>query len=296
MNRFFILASLFFLAIPFLAAQGGQFEDDSFMPAFQPASDQFPLSVDESDEPDSGNWYEKLHWWKEAKRVYTVDIHDSMEQLKQIAQEYEEKKKTILAKAQQSVASLPVTAQVAEPLIASHLTDLKAQREKLMNDRMQDQGTAIAEIEDNEKILEMLKTDFENLTTLGSNLNEAIVTVFGKQIKESENYEERALEYFERIEKVLDDKKAHHYYDIVENSLENIRAIIQYLIGPLQIFIDDTAARVEVLVPKIKKSIEDLEKKDWLFVFLLNRKKPNKRRLLKKGRSSFEIRSCKKGS
>ena len=80
-------------------------------------------------------------------------------------------------------------------------------------------------------------------------------------MKECENYEERARENFERIEKVLNDKKAHHYYDIVENSLENIRAIIQNLIGPLQIFIDDTGVRVTALVPKIKKTLDDLEKK-----------------------------------
>ena len=90
------------------------------------------------------------------------------------------------------------------------------------------------------------------------------------------------LEYFERIEKVLDDKKAHHYYDTVENSLENIRAIIQYLIGPLQIFIDDTVIRFDALIPKIKKSIEELEKKGIQVRVLSEKEKAEQAALAKK--------------
>lgn len=180
------------------------------------------------------------------------------------------------------MASLPVTPQAAEPIIAAHLADLKSQRERLLENQTQDQRLAITEIEEQEKTLEALKQDFENLTTLVSHLEEALNVVAPKQVKECENYEERALEYFERIEKVLDDKKAHHYYDIVENSLENIRAIIQYLIGPLQIFIDDTIGRFDALIPKIKKTIEELEKKGITVRILTEQEKAEAAALAKK--------------
>ncbi len=285
MNKFFICIC----SIAIFSLQAAQFDDElQSVPAFNMGDQQFPLdfgaaqAAESEDEPDSGNWYEKLHWWKEAKRVYTVDIHDVMEQLKGIAQDYEAKKKTLLTKVHESVASLPVTPQAVEPIIAAHLADLKAQRERLLADQTQDQRLAITEIEDQEKTLETLKQDFENLTTLVSHLEEALNVVAPKQVKECENYEERALEYFERIEKVLDDKKAHHYYDIVENSLENIRAIIQYLIGPLQIFIDDTVGRFDALIPKIKTTIEELEKKGITVRILTEKEKAEAAALAKK--------------
>jgi len=215
---------------------------------------------EEVDELDSGNWYEKLHWWKEAKRVYTVDIHDAMEQLKHIQQDYENKKTTIVAKVEEAIKSLPVTIEAALGLINGHLTDIKTKREKMPEVQTDEQRMLISQIDEQEKALDLLKTDFEQLATVQSRLNEAVHDVFAKQVKECENYEEKALEYFEKIEKVLDDKKAHNYYDVVENSLENIKALIQYLIGPLAIYIDTMAGRAHTLIPKIKKQSDDLER------------------------------------
>lgn len=233
------------------------------MPSFSPDLMQQFGFADEAamgEESDSGNWYEKLHWWKEAKRVYTVDIHDAMEQVKKTAQDYEEKKKAILTKVNESIASLPVTPTAAQNLIQGFLADIKKKREQLTDTQNEDQLKAVSELDEEEKMLESLKTDFDQLQTIVSRLQEAF-DVAAKQVKECENYEEKALEHFERIEKVLDDKKAHHYYDIVENCLDNIRALIQYLVGPLQIYIDQIAIRADLLIPKIKKSLDELEKK-----------------------------------
>lgn len=279
-HRYFLACALLLLwCYPACA----QLQEDAMeLPATYEEPAEEKIAIESEEEPDSGNWYEKLHWWKEAKRVYTVDIHDIMEQLKQIAHDYEEKKKTILEKVQKSVATIPVTAQAAGPIIAQYLTDLRAQRDRLLEGPVPEQRETISFIDEQEKVLEILKQDFQDLQTLTSHLDEAYNQVFPKQIKECESYEERALDNFERIENVLDDKKAHHYYDIVENSLENIRALVQYLIGPLQIFIDDTAARIDVIVPKIKKSIEDLEKADIIIRILSEQEKAERAAMLKK--------------
>ena len=210
----------------------------------------------------------KLHWWKEAKRIYTGDIHDAMEQLKHISSDYETKKQTLLAKVQDKIKILAIEPQAAVTLINGFLADIKTQREKMPDVQNDEQRMAVSRMEEQEKALETLKSDYEQLIALQALLDEAFNEVLVKQVKECENYEERALDYFERIEKVLDDKKAHQYYDTVENSLDNIRALIQYLIGPLALYIDATVGRIEVLVPKMKKESEELERKG-IFVRIL---------------------------
>lgn len=233
-----------------------QFTDGLAMPAFNPDfMHHIPFASDRDmdDEIDSGNWYEKLHWWKEAKRIYTGDIHDAMEQLKHISSDYETKKQTLLAKVQDKIKILAIEPQAAVTLINGFLADIKTQREKMPDVQNDEQRMAVSRMEEQEKALETLKSDYEQLIALQALLDEAFNEVLVKQVKECENYEERALDYFERIEKVLDDKKAHQYYDTVENSLDNIRALIQYLIGPLALYIDATVGRIEVLVPKMKK-------------------------------------------
>jgi len=256
------------------------------IPAFSPEfmqqyglGDEMPMM--ESDEPDSGNWYEKLHWWKEAKRVYTIDIHDIMEQVKRTAQDFDEKKNVVFAKLNEAMGSIPVKPDVALGLIAGFLADIKKKRDQLTENLTEEQLKLISEWDEQEKALEGLKNDFEQLQTIQARLQESF-DLAAKQVKECENYEERALENFERIEKVLDDKKAHHYYDVVENSLENIRALSQYLIGPLQIYIDNIAGRAEQLVPKVKKAIQDLEAQGILVRVLTEKEKAEAEALAKK--------------
>lgn len=237
--------------------------------------------VENDEEPDAGNWYEKLQWWKEAKRVYTVDIHDAMEQLKTVSEQYADRKKNVLDHIDKGLALLPISIEAAQPLIEKHLADLKTKRELFADAQTQEQRMALSEIDEDEKALQTVKEDFSHLATLVSQMREAF-DVFAKQEKECENYEERALEYFERIEKTLDDKKAHHYYDIVENSLENIQSIIHYFIGPLNLFLDDALTRFDALIPKIKKGLADLEKRDIRIKFLTDKEKAEEAELEKK--------------
>ncbi len=217
---------------------------------------------EESEEPDSGNWYNKLHWWKEAKRVYTIDIHDAMEHVKSIERDYDERKKILLGAIETYYTSLPVKRGEAIPIIDSLLEDIKKRMEPVGDKQpTKEEQAQILQLQENQKTLTALRHDFDQFNTLVQRLNEAFNDVVPKEIKETQNYDEKALDYFERIEKVYDDQKAQGYYDIVENCLENIRAIIGYLIGPLQQFIDETWKKMQPLMPQIKSSIEDLEKK-----------------------------------
>ena len=236
-----------------------QFNED-YMRQFA-FDEEGPVHGDDSEEADSGNWYEKLHWWKEAKRVYTIDIHEAMEQLKGVTQHYEEKKKTVLARLSSLQSSLPVDPKTALGIVTTTLAEIKAKQEQVAVPQTDEQRKTASDLAEQEKALEALKTNFEHLQTLDARLKEALNDAYPKQVKECENYEEKALDYFERIEKVLDDKKAHQYYDIIENSLENIRSLISYLNGQLYQFIEQSSAMVEQLVPRIKKELEDLEKK-----------------------------------
>ena len=85
------------LLVLFNCGLAAQFNRPNMMGYPQPYGRGVPQESD--DEPDSGNWYEKLRWWKEAKRVYTEDVHDAMEQVRSLSASYDEKKETTLFRA-----------------------------------------------------------------------------------------------------------------------------------------------------------------------------------------------------
>ena len=234
-------------------------------PAFSlPQHAQFKnQGAEGADDSGSGNWYEKLHWWREAKRLYTIDIQAAMDHLKSIARSYDEKKKIFFEQLDKARKTLPVLAPQALPRIKVLLQELAAQQEQ--------------DPEDNEVLtkqynkLESLQKSFEHFSILSQRVEEAYVKVLLNQIKSAERYEEKALENFEKIENVFDDRKAHGYYQVVENSLENIRALIEYLAGPFYIFTEQVSARVLQLAPVIKASLTELEQ-EGIYVRVVSEK------------------------
>ncbi len=227
--------------------------DAASRPFSLPHHDQLQeQETDFSDESGPGNWYEKLHWWREAKRLYTIDIQAAIEHLKSISRSYDEKKKTFFEQLEKARKTLPVLAPQALPRIKTLLQELSAKQEQ--------------DHEENEIIvnqhnkLEALQQAFEQFSVLSQRVEEAYTKVLADQVKAAESYEEKALENFEHIENVFDDRKAHGYYQVVENSLENIQAIIAYLAGPFYAFTEQTGARILQLIPRIKTSLEALEK------------------------------------
>ncbi|MBA3752162.1 hypothetical protein H0X06_05235 [Candidatus Dependentiae bacterium] len=253
MNRCLILFSLWTVI--------GTMYGDLYSLSLPPQSQLKDGNFESSDDSSSGNWYEKLHWWREAKRLYTSDIQAAIEQLKAIAKSYEEKKKAFFTQLETSLKTLSVPAPQAVPRIKLLLQELAAKKEQ-----EPDESETITE---NSKKLEAVHQAFEQLSVLSRRLEDAYNKVLISQIKMGEQYEEKALENFEKIENVFDDQKAHGYYLIVENSLENLKAVITYLTGPLYSFTEQVGMRVLQTIPRIKASVEALEK-EGIYVRILS--------------------------
>ncbi len=252
------------------------------------------LTPENEDEPDSGNWYEKLRWWKEAKRVYSDDVHDAMEQVRSLAASFDQQKKELYSQLDAYYASIPVARDAAVGIINGYLDELKKELEGLPQAKeaqlKKEEREKIALLEGQTKTLDGLKETFEQLNTMVNRLHEAYDEVYVQQIRECDSYDERAHESYQRIEKVLDDEKAHYYYDLVENSLENIRAIIQYLRGPFSQFIGQAWAKIQELMPKIQTTIADLDKQG-IAVRVLTEKEKAEREALKKKKEEERMRS-----
>lgn len=221
--------------------------------------------ADESEEPDSGNWYEKLRWWKEAKGLYTVDIRSAMDELEVLNEEFETKKTEILTALDHYSAELPIKRQTAVHVIDDLINDLVKRQEAIAQERTRTQAQKnpeeSTELEEHQKMLNELKKDFEDFNTLYQRLKQTFEVVVPKQIQDAHDYNAGALAAYEGIEHTLDDKKAHRLFNEVENGLENIQAISSYLKGPLWSFIDKAWITAEQYMPKITKSITDLEDK-----------------------------------
>jgi len=221
--------------------------------------------ADESEEPDSGNWYEKLRWWKEARALYTVDIKAAIDELDILKEEFDSKKNDILLALDRYSAALPVKRQAAEHVIDDLLNDLIKRQEALAQERTRTQvkknTEETTELEVHQKMLNELRKEFEDFNILYQRLKQTFDVVIPAQIQNAHNFSARALAAYEAIEQTLDDKKAHRLFNEVENGLENIQAISAYLKGPLWNFMDKAWTTTEQLMPKITKSITNLEEK-----------------------------------
>lgn len=271
------LLILLFYSMP-LMGQFNPFNQMGLTGAMPPAA---PIR-EESDEPDSGNWYEKLHWWKEAKRVYTIDIHEAMEHLKIIEQEYDKKKQTLFGQLDTYYKSIPAERNAAPAILASLIEETKKELEPFEEPIKPEQQAQVTRYQDQLKTMEGLKSNVEQFNELIKRLEQAINNVFPQEMQSAHSYDKTALENFERTENVFDDEKAQNYFNVIENSLDNIRDITTYLVGPLQIFIDQVWGKIQILMPQLKKSIEDLEKQDIHIRVLSPKEKAERDELLKK--------------
>lgn len=238
----------------------------SSRPAMLPQQHLKDTSFEGIEDTTPGNWYEKLHWWREAKRLYTIDIQAAMEHLKNIARSYEEKKKSFFAQLEKARKSIPAEASQA-------ITRIKTLLEELATEQERDHDEEEIALQ---KKLESLQQNFEHFSVLSQRVEEAYTKVLTEQVKAAEQYEEKALSNFEQIEDVFDDRRAHEYYLIVENSLENIQAIITYLSGPFYLFTEQTTARVMQLTPRIKTALDELEEEGVYIRILSEEEKAEK--------------------
>ena len=210
-------------------------------------------------EPDSGNWYEKLHWWKEAQKVYNEDVQNALEQIATVEEDFKQRTTTLSEQHAAAMKALPTRKAEAAPLIAKELKRIEEDLE--LPKATQEEKAALEGLQ---KKLESLNTDFDQLVTLEQRFQEALTQTFSRQVAQTKRYAEQAKEAFEKIEKVLDERKARKYYKQVENSLENMRAATTYLIGPLQIFIDQSWTKLTQIMGRITETIQALEQEGIL--------------------------------
>lgn len=249
------------------------FEDDSSDidktesdEAFQdPDRPQAIIHADESDGPDSGNWFEKLKWWKEAKWLYTIDVTAAIGQLETISKDYKEKEKNILAALENYSSSLPIKRQTAEAFIDDLLATIQKRNEDLAQQQTKKQVRGMAkesaQLEENQKLLTQLKDNIKDFNIITQRLNQVFEQALVQQLAEAHQLDQKALIAYESIEKTLDDKIAQEKFNEVQNSHENIEAIIGYLEGPLNQFIGKAWEKAQQLMITIKTGIDELEKR-----------------------------------
>ena len=229
----------------------------------EPVPQQEPLLIalsDESDEPDSGNWYEKLRWWKEAKWTYTVDVFAAMEKLTSLEEAYKLRQNDMLTKISDYSASLPVKRQIAGEEIDDLIEDMVRRQNELAKEEPNRRDESQSdELEQQKKMLLGLKESFSQFNTLAERVKQVFDEIIPQQLADAKEYDEKALNAYQAIENILDDKKAEQLFNEVENSLENIKAIINYLKGPLDAFLDKAWAKSEETMPQIIADIQRLE-------------------------------------
>jgi DNA repair exonuclease SbcCD ATPase subunit len=211
------------------------------------------------EEPDAGNWYEKLQWWKKAKPAYER-VQQGITQLKALEKELSAQRDTFRKELEAFYASAQVQLKELEDAMQKALDALKTQQEAEPEVLTEEQRAKKVEIADRQKLLEQLKEDLDTVQSVSKGVEEAVSSIVPAQTKKAEQYEERALESFERIENVLDDQKAKQFYDTIENSGDNIEALVTYFRGPLRVYLDQSIAHLRQLLPKIRATIEELEK------------------------------------
>jgi hypothetical protein len=204
-----------------------------------------------------------------------------MEQVRATAEKIEGRKKGLLDQLESYFKTLPVTRIEASGIIKQLITELRKDAE-IAQMQPEKRQKEIQKSEQNIKSLETLQQTFEQLNTVAQRLEDAFNKVYPQQLAECERYDKRALEHYEKIDTVYDDEKAQQFFDIVENSLENIQAIQNYLAGPFSQFLNQSWAKLQTQMPQVKKMIEELGAEGIQVRILTEKEKKEHLALLKK--------------
>lgn len=200
---------------------------------------------------NSGNWYEKLQWWRKAKPEYE-QLSQFVQEVKTIANNLLSKKDSINKQIEQFYISIKVTSTQALSNINKVIEELKPVIEDV------DQSDLAAQAMAKQKDLEKLKENLETLSLLQKRLEQAYNTI-KDQINKADTYQDKALDNFEQIEEVLDDQKARYLYESIEATKEDIKAIAGYIQIDLNGYISQLTFQVKDLLSSMSRSIKNLE-------------------------------------
>lgn len=213
------------------------------------------VPTDLADEP-TGNWYEKLRSLKSAKAQYD-ELNKILVSIKEQEGTFGAQLKTIQEQIKNFYASVRINPQVLHTTLDALLAELKPVQERVPI--TEEERLELVEAADKQKALEQLRQEFDLLKSVYADLEKAYTKDSAAQLRQAEEYQERALDSFGRIEKTRSHEKAHELYKIVENSKENIVSIGQYLQN-LQNYGVQANAKIQQLMGRIQASIDQLEK------------------------------------
>ena len=98
------------------------------------------------------------------------------------------------------------------------------------------------------------------ISQLDDSVGKAIVKLM-QQIEVANGYEQKALELYDSIADVLDDKKAKTYYLQIETLLDNVEAIERYVNTQFANYIDSSINTIKELIEKVKISAKSLQER-----------------------------------
>lgn len=211
-----------------------------------------------SNQSYTGNWYEKLHWWKKAKPQYE-EITKEIGYVEKKRKELIEKRSSFYPEFQKLLTDLGINKDTVEKkiteLIEKYNLLIEEEESVVFEDEQKDKLEHLKEIR---KILEELKRDFQFFFELKNSLDEAILDVLVELFQNIDSYQKKALDSFEVIEFTIDDKKARELYETIENANENIKSINNYIDSSLRQFINEIIAKSKEVFRDIRNSVEKL--------------------------------------
>lgn len=251
--------------------------------------DSFEDVLEEDDDfaDDSGNWYEKLRWWKSAKPKYE-ELKERVQNIKALEQEYTRKLQEIEKTMTAFYEQLRIDPSVILKSLDALLDEVKPKQDA--SQLTQEERAAFVEAADKQKEIELVRRDFELVAQLREKLREAFSKTLVSQVKRAENAENEALDSFEDIEKTRNHEKAKDLYDNIENKNENVQAIESYLKNDFSMYTDQVAAKLAQITGRLRVSVETLEKQGFVIKSLSKEEKDEQEHARKKREEAERIR------
>lgn len=192
---------------------------------------------------DTGNWYEKLQWWKKAKPLY-------------------ESVKERNAEVQAVKAGLIKSQKKLVDVISDFYKRARINKSETLN-TINKLIESYSDFKDEAILnkLEKLKSGLEEILHIDKQAKES-GRIIDQQSSMGEHYQEKALQSFEDIEAVYDDKKARSYYEIIENCRDNLELVLNYLNHDLRLFLNTVLGKVQTLSESVEQTIEYLEREN----------------------------------
>ncbi|MBA3954121.1 hypothetical protein H0X48_02270 [Candidatus Dependentiae bacterium] len=250
-------------------------------------SDEF---LDEADDlaDDSGNWYEKLRWWKSAKPKYE-ELKERVQGIKVLEQEYAQKLQEIEKTSADFYTQLKIDPAAVLKTLDALIEEVKPKQDPAQ--LSQEERAALVEAADKQKEIEKVKRDFELVAQLREKVREAFSKTLVSQVKRAENDENEALDSFEEIEKTRNHEKAKDLYDSIENKNENIQAIESYLKNDFRMYTDQAAAKIVQITTRLRTSVDALEKQGFALKSLSQEEKDEQERARQKREEAERVRA-----